>query len=638
MEAKSVYVSSNCNQTPTGADCNENHLLAYGSCHAVLIYDLNAARVVQTLIGHTKRVNSVRWIRGSDGELVSGASDGSVVVWKPQGGAHARFILPAGGPTVNIVDGWSCNGRTIIAGAAMEPGVVRIWTRDAPGGEFRPSETCRIGRSLCMGLRLGGSATSPLLACALEDSKILLLTETDRQVWIKGSVLSGHEDWVRGLDFALNGQGELLLASSSQDSTVRIWKLPEGGEAQLEAVLAGHEGWVYSVHWGPQAAQLLSASIDNSLIIWEPDEASGLWLESARLGEVGGNVLGFYGGAFSGNRVVAHSYHGAFHIWAQDAGGRWAPASKVGGHFDAIADLAWDPRGAFVYTAGADQTVRIHGPWEGGWAEFGRPQVHGYDMNAVAVIGRFQYASGADEKIVRVFQASDGALTGPKGAAVPSLGLSNKALPVDRVADAPSGEAPGWLAQGCRNLPVGHRELAADPGVDRPQADGGPDAVRPAVQAPAGRVQGQNVVAAPQGGGRPLHFGGLQRGAPPGAFPDRLELRLDARLPLLRHRVEGREARPLGGGGWEGAGGAVDGGYFCAIGLEAGTIDFYAFKGLRSERLLHLPQGAAHHLSVRRLAFRPQGGAPGELQLCSGGADSLLRIYRLIFANSIIKD
>ncbi|KAH1003320.1 hypothetical protein HUJ05_011248 [Dendroctonus ponderosae] len=82
----------------------------------------------------------------------------------------------------------------------------------------------------------------------------------------------------------------------------------------------------------------------------------------------------------------------------------------------------------------------------------------------------------------------------------------------------------------------------------------------------------------------------------------------------------------------------VDGGYFCAIGLEAGTIDFYAFKGLRSERLLHLPQGAAHHLSVRRLAFRPQGGAPGELQLCSGGADSLLRIYRLIFANSIIKD
>lgn len=70
-------------------------------------------------------------------------------------------------------------------------------------------------------------------------------------------------------------QGQLLLASSSQDCTVRIWRLPQRGDAQLEAVLAGHEGWVYSAHWNVQGSQLLSASIDNSLIIWEPDEASG---------------------------------------------------------------------------------------------------------------------------------------------------------------------------------------------------------------------------------------------------------------------------------------------------------------------------------------------------------------------------
>lgn len=166
-----------------------------------------AALVVHTLIGHTKRVNSVRWIRGTNGELISGASDGSVVVWARQGDVYqANFIQPIGGPTVNIVDGWTCNGRTIIACAPMEPGVVRVWTRQAPGGEFRPSETCLIGRSLCMGLRLGGFPTSPLLACALEDSKVLLLTETDGGRWIKGPVLAGHEDWVRGLDFAVNGQ------------------------------------------------------------------------------------------------------------------------------------------------------------------------------------------------------------------------------------------------------------------------------------------------------------------------------------------------------------------------------------------------------------------------------------------------
>lgn len=39
MNFNSVYVSSNCNQTPTAADCNENDLIAYGSCNAVLIYN-----------------------------------------------------------------------------------------------------------------------------------------------------------------------------------------------------------------------------------------------------------------------------------------------------------------------------------------------------------------------------------------------------------------------------------------------------------------------------------------------------------------------------------------------------------------------------------------------------------------------
>jgi len=43
----------------------------------------------------------------------------------------------------------------------------------------------------------------------------------------------------------------------------------------LESVIAGHEGWVYSVNWSPVGLQLLSASIDKSLIIWEFDSASG---------------------------------------------------------------------------------------------------------------------------------------------------------------------------------------------------------------------------------------------------------------------------------------------------------------------------------------------------------------------------
>lgn len=43
--------------------------------------------------------------------------------------------------------------------------------------------------------------------------------------------------------------------------------------------------------------------------------------------------------------------------------------------------------------------------WQETWHEISRPQIHGYDMQCLATVGRFQFVSGADEKVLRVFQA-----------------------------------------------------------------------------------------------------------------------------------------------------------------------------------------------------------------------------------------
>ena len=67
--------------------------------------------------------------------------------------------------------------------------------------------------------------------------------------------------------------------------------------------------------------------------------------------------------------------------------------------------------------ASTDQTSRIHAPWTRAvdgienvttWGELGRPQIHGYDMTCVAPISRLRFVSGADEKVVRVFDAPRG--------------------------------------------------------------------------------------------------------------------------------------------------------------------------------------------------------------------------------------
>ena len=183
------------------------------------------------------------------------------------------------------------------------------------------------------------------------------------------------------------GQADLMLASCSQDRYIRLWKLslvsssaesstsfskglvwqsyigsvfvltPYGSVsgtmefgsrryaknvdmlglqlvAALDALLIGHEEWVNSVRWFPysvasdgkdyhQPMCLLSSSMDKSMILWRPDPQTGIWLNSARVGEMGGSSFGFLGGLFGpgGRSILSHGYQGGFYLWKQDVGG-----------------------------------------------------------------------------------------------------------------------------------------------------------------------------------------------------------------------------------------------------------------------------------------------------------------------------
>lgn len=116
-------------------------------------------------------------------------------------------------------------------------------------------------------------------------------------------------------------------------------------------------------------------------------------------------------------------------------------------------DIAWAPKGEYLFSVGVDQTTRIHAEWvsdnrkEKIIHELSRPQIHGYDITSIAVLSQYKFVSGSEEKIARVFQAPKyfaenlqkvcglqvdksnvTELIESKGAVVPALGLSNKAL------------------------------------------------------------------------------------------------------------------------------------------------------------------------------------------------------------------
>ena len=93
--------------------------------------------------------------------------------------------------------------------------------------------------------------------------------------------------------------------------------------------------------------------MDKSLILWTPSdeeaaEGGGIWNETVRVGEVGGNTLGFLGCAISpcGSYLIGYSFTGSLHLWRRrEGGGDWEPGVVPGGHFGPVEDLDWDVDG-----------------------------------------------------------------------------------------------------------------------------------------------------------------------------------------------------------------------------------------------------------------------------------------------------
>lgn len=94
-----------------------------------------------------------------------------------------------------------------------------------------------------------------------------------------------------------------------------------------DALLIGHEDWVCGVAWQPKIKEngawvqpkcLISASMDKSLMIWKPEEETGIWVNVMRVGDVGGeNALGFFDAQFGpdGQSILGHGFNGTLRLW-----------------------------------------------------------------------------------------------------------------------------------------------------------------------------------------------------------------------------------------------------------------------------------------------------------------------------------
>ncbi|KAM7218230.1 Elongator complex protein 2 [Rhypophila decipiens] len=484
--------------------------------------------------------------------LVSGGDDQGLRVWaldRESGVASQSQVLKdAHSAPINCIatlgNSEGASRGLFVTGAA--DATVKIWSQDRQNGQISPVQIIKTTKGylpLALALhQLRGQDEDEddafILAVGGTTNSIQIFTasaakgaaDSDVQFTLQAT-LPGHENWIRSLDFTrekpLQKDSDILLASASQDKYIRIWrihkgtalsalnaagmdisvnalmpgnkihKIKAGGQGQdsqfcimFEALLLGHEDWIYTARWAHCAShssgdnktsqlQLLSASADNSLSIWQSDPESGIWITVARLGEISrekgattatGSIGGFWTGLWSpsGNTIATLGRTGSWRRWDYDASeDMWKQNIAVSGHTRAVTGISWSRDGSYLLSTSSDQTTRLHAQWDSKtnnkgyktWHEMSRPQIHGYDLNCIDSLGPSSFVSGADEKLMRVFTKPKAVakmlstLTGistdtssdplPDAANMPVLGLSNKAIDVMLDDDADLSAQPG---------------------------------------------------------------------------------------------------------------------------------------------------------------------------------------------------
>eukprot|EP00340_Litonotus_pictus_P006056 CAMPEP_0170527956 /NCGR_PEP_ID=MMETSP0209-20121228/13442_1 /TAXON_ID=665100 ORGANISM="Litonotus pictus, Strain P1" /NCGR_SAMPLE_ID=MMETSP0209 /ASSEMBLY_ACC=CAM_ASM_000301 /LENGTH=740 /DNA_ID=CAMNT_0010818857 /DNA_START=166 /DNA_END=2384 /DNA_ORIENTATION=- len=278
-------------------------------------------------------------------------------------------------------------------------------------------------------------------------------------------VLRGHTNSIREISFndKLNPQ---MIGTCSQDTYIRLWSLKKltpnevlifGSRKKdnitvfdeyksqtsfvfslnenemyhilLESVLSDHEEPVSSVKFfqreekESQKTFILTSSFDFTVGLWE--YINGIWQKTVTLGEMSGNKNSFYGAVFTEdeNHLIGFNYTGALYYWVRENGQKqFKSLPIVHGHFQAVTDISWDPEGKYLLSCSSDQTTRLFSFNKSNWFELSRPQIHGYNLNSIAILqepaikdidkGQVservlpKFVSASEEKIIRMFEPS----------------------------------------------------------------------------------------------------------------------------------------------------------------------------------------------------------------------------------------
>lgn len=231
---------------------------------------------------------------------------------------QATLMQPPPGPrTLNRWPGWIVGGVVLVGGTLM---VLAGQTFERPSLDiFRP-------RSSVPSDAANGSP-SPLLAFS-----------TPR-------TLDGHTAAVNALAISLD---QRMLASASDDRTVRLWDLVSGQEIRP---LVGHRDRVQAVAISPNGQMIASGGGDNLIKLWNPLTGEAIADLIGHQGPINALTI-----TADGQRLMSASADKTIKIWDL---GTYTELKTLNGHSSFVNDLSISPDGTTLASGSADRTIKL---------------------------------------------------------------------------------------------------------------------------------------------------------------------------------------------------------------------------------------------------------------------------------------
>ncbi len=367
---------------------NGQILASGGEDEKIILWDTNTGQCLKKLSISSPIVWSLAF--SPDGQtLAIGSSAREITLWE----INSQCLKNLAGHTDEVHGvAFSTDGR--ILASSSHDGTIKLWDLNTE----KCLQTLKGHSSIVYSVAFSPILASPLLprgvggivASSSHDSTIKLWDLTTGKCL---QTLSGHRSPVFSVVFSPDGQ---TLASSSEDRLVKLWEVNTG---KCLRTLIGHQGGVWSVAFSPDGQTLVSGSSDRQVKLWDMNTGNSLKT-------LVGYVDYVYTLAWSPNSqiIATGSPNKEVRLW--DVASRRCLKTLIG-HEDWVYSVAFAPDGQTLATASLDRTIKL---WDINTQSCIKT-LRGHESSVLSVAwspdGKI-IASGSADRTVRLWAISTG--------------------------------------------------------------------------------------------------------------------------------------------------------------------------------------------------------------------------------------